>query len=308
MPSPSQADPTKIWQSYDTFIFDADGVLWTGPKVIDGAVELIDKLLNAGKTVLILTNNSTRSCDQHLQKCVKLGFKGLTKENIVSAAFVCAHELVKLKQKAEFAATAHLPVYLIGSTGLQNVLKENGIDSFGVGPDLVVEYTKDRFIMDMDLSQKPFAVVCSFDSHISYPKIMRAVNYLKNPHIPFMVTNQDITYPGPNPDIIYPDAGTMSTIISAVSGRTPTVMGKPNRATWDYIFDRLEGRVNPKTTLMIGDRCDTDIQFGNDHGLDTLMVLSGINTLEDIEKFQFEGKIKLIPKYVVVSVKDLLTK
>ena len=98
----------------------------------------------------------------------------------------------------------------------------------------------------------------------------------------------------------------MSVILRALSGRTPTGIGKPHRATWDYICDHLEGRINAKTTLMIGDRCDTDIQFGNDNGLDTLMVLTGINSLEDVEKYECEGKTELIPKYFAGSVKNLL--
>lgn len=57
---------------------------------------------------------------------------------------------------------------------------------------------------------------------------------------------------------------------------------------------------------MIGDRCDTDIWFGNRHGIDTLLVLTGINNLNDVASFHANGKIELIPKYYTESVKDLI--
>lgn len=57
---------------------------------------------------------------------------------------------------------------------------------------------------------------------------------------------------------------------------------------------------------MIGDRCDTDIWFGNRHGIDSLLVLTGINNLNDVATFHANGKIELIPKYYTESVKDLI--
>jgi phosphoglycolate phosphatase len=74
----SVATLRNFWKAYDNFIFDADGVLWTGQKAIDGAPEVINKLIDAGKRVLILTNNSTRGLDQWVEKCHKLEFTGLS--------------------------------------------------------------------------------------------------------------------------------------------------------------------------------------------------------------------------------------
>jgi ribonucleotide monophosphatase NagD (HAD superfamily) len=64
-------------------------------------------------------------------------------------------------------------------------------------------HIKDTFIFDIDLSRKPFAVVSSFDPHINYVKIMKAVNYLKDTNVHFIVTNEDLTFPGPNPSIFW---------------------------------------------------------------------------------------------------------
>lgn len=111
-----------------------------------------------------------------------------------------------------------LPVYLFGSHGLEKILNDTGIETFGVGPDTINEYTSDgTFLMDIDTSRRVFAVVGSFDQHISYAKIMKAVNYLKDPKVQFVVSNEDLTFPGSVPGVIVPGAGTVSCVLK-VSG------------------------------------------------------------------------------------------
>lgn len=88
----------------------------------------------------------------------------------------------KQKQQARESGDpiGDLPVYLFGSHGLESMLTEAGVESFGAGPDPIDEgFMGGAGLMDVDVSRKIFAVVCSFDSHISYVKIMKAVNYLK---------------------------------------------------------------------------------------------------------------------------------
>uniref|UniRef100_A0A914CQQ8 Uncharacterized protein n=1 Tax=Acrobeloides nanus TaxID=290746 RepID=A0A914CQQ8_9BILA len=133
---------------------------------------------------------------------------------------------------------------------------------------------------------------------------MKAVNYLKDQNIKFIATNEDLSDPGPIPGLIYPAAGCMSNCIANMSGRKPTVMGKPNTATFEYILTKIG--IDPKKTLMIGDRGDTDMMFGNVHGMDTMLALSGICQLDDVEKFKKEGKKDFIPKYWVSSIGELL--
>lgn len=53
--------------------------------------------------------------------------------------------------------------------------------------------------MDVDTSQKVFAVVASFDAYFNYIKLMKAVNYLKDESVAFYATNQDWTFPGSVP-------------------------------------------------------------------------------------------------------------
>lgn len=239
-----------------------------------------------------------------------LGFYKIQREHIVSAAIVTAHELSKRKK-------GNLPVYLVGSPGLKQTLEEVGIESFGVGPDPIENYTqvyyfpdyqKNLFqgstpLMNVDISQPASAVVCSFDIHFNYVKIMKASNYLKDPNVDFIVTNEDYTFPGSIPGVVIPGSGITSAAIKAVTGREPIVMGKPGTAMFNFISSKYH--IDPKKTLMIGDRCDTDIWFGNNHGLDTMLVLTGINGIKDLERFASEGKVELIPKMYAPTVKIL---
>jgi len=182
-----------------------------------------------------------------------------------------------------------LPVYLFGSSGLEKILNEAGIETFGVGPDTMDKYTSDgTFLMDIDTSRRVFAVVGSFDQHISYAKIMKAVNYLKDPKVHFIVSNEDMTFPGSVPGVIVPGAGTVSCVLKAISKRQPIVVGKPHAPTFGFIADRLGNSFDRARTLMVGDRLDTDILFGNSNGLDTLLVMTGVSKFEDLDRLETE--------------------
>jgi len=84
-------------------------------------------------------------------------------------------------------------------------------------------------------------------------------------------------------------------------------MGKPEH----YLMKMLVTRsgFQPKRMLMIGDRCSTDILFGVRNGCETLLVLTGINTLSDIEKWKQSERQEekcLVPNYYIDALGDLL--
>ncbi|VDM40958.1 unnamed protein product [Toxocara canis] len=101
----------ELIERFDAFLFDADGVLWLGGKPINGSVAFLRSLVNKGKRVFIITNNSTKTLADYALKCKELGFDMVPPDHIVSPAKVAAHLLAKQK--------SDLPVYLIGSAGLQ---------------------------------------------------------------------------------------------------------------------------------------------------------------------------------------------
>lgn len=65
-------------------------------------------------------------------------------------------------------------------------------------------------------------------------------------------------------------------------------MGKPHAPTFGFIADRLGNSFDRARTLMVGDRLDTDILFGNSNGLDTLLVMTGVSKFEDLDRLETE--------------------
>uniref|UniRef100_A0A1I7XTX4 NIPSNAP domain-containing protein n=1 Tax=Heterorhabditis bacteriophora TaxID=37862 RepID=A0A1I7XTX4_HETBA len=259
---------------YDTFLFDADGVLWTGDYPVPCAIDFISNLLQLGKQVFILTNNSTKTIDQYMNKLSTIGFSKIKRDNVISPAIVLADYL---KNNSKYDNQL---VYLLGTENLKSTLElEGGVRCFGTGPDHLRDYTEHDFINSVDLSIIPKAVICSYDSHFSYPKLMKAANFLNQQGVEFLVTNEDYTFPGPVPGIIIPGSGCTSACLRAVSGRDPIVFGKPHEYMANYLKQRHH--IDPTTTIMFGDRLDTDIKFANDNGFASCLMLTGVHSLED---------------------------
>lgn len=287
--------PSKISREdvlkYDTFLFDADGVLWTGDIPISGAIDFVATLFRAGKSVFIISNNSTKTLDQYVEKVAKMGFEGLFKKNIITPAIVLS---AYLRDRAEYAGQ---PVYLLGMENLKRTLESvAGVRCIGVGPDHFVDHSSSDFIFNLDLSLMPKAVICSYDAHLSYPKIMKAANFLKRNGVEFFATNEDFTFPGPNPDLVIPGAGCTSAAVRAVSGRTPIVFGKPHKPIANFL--RNHEHIDANKTIMFGDRLDTDIQFANDNGFTSCLMLTGVSSLEDVKNAEKRGETNRIPKHV----------
>ncbi|VDN23773.1 unnamed protein product [Cylicostephanus goldi] len=181
--------------------------------------------------------------------------------------------------------------------GVENLKKtleiRGGVQCFGTGPDPFVG--GQTFSYTFDASTVPKAVVCSYDGHLSYPKIQKAATFLKRPGVEFLVTNEDYTFPGPYPDIVVPGAGTTSAAVRAVSGRVPIVIGKPHKPIADFL--KKHHHIDASKTVMFGDRLDTDIQFANDNGFTSCFMLTGVNTMDDVIKAEQRGQTHLLPTY-----------
>uniref|UniRef100_A0A914YVN5 Phosphoglycolate phosphatase n=1 Tax=Panagrolaimus superbus TaxID=310955 RepID=A0A914YVN5_9BILA len=100
---------------------------------------------------------------------------------------------------------------------------------------------------------------------------------------------------GPNPNVIIPDAGPILAAVQTAANREALVVGKPNTPAYDYICRRW--KINPSRTIMIGDRTNTDVKFGRDHGLRTMLVLSGCHQVEDILENQINEREDMIPDF-----------
>uniref|UniRef100_A0A915PXW9 Phosphoglycolate phosphatase n=1 Tax=Setaria digitata TaxID=48799 RepID=A0A915PXW9_9BILA len=290
-----QADAHHLVNSFDSFLFDADGVLWIDDMPLLGAADFIEYLITAGKDVFIVTNNSTRTLEGYLRKCHQLGFDMISINHILSPAKVLAHILAMEK--------SDLPVYIVGSSGLEGELKKEGIECFGTGPDPVGAYTANESIQEVDISRKVRAVVVSFDIHLSYSKIMRAATYINQPGVRFYATNLDPRLPGPFPGMFIPGSGVSVKAVEIAAGKEAIVIGKPNKAMFEYIKERFN--LKAEKSVMFGDSCETDIKFGNSNGLTSVLVGTGMHDMDKVREFEEQGRQDLIPNYYTPSLEVL---
>ncbi|GMR58295.1 hypothetical protein PMAYCL1PPCAC_28490, partial [Pristionchus mayeri] len=273
--------------NYDTYLFDADGVLWRSNKAVPGAIPFLNELLEKGKGVYVVTNNSTKTTSEYVRKAVQLGFTKIKESNIISPNVVMADYF---RRNPRFASKA---VYTIASAGvLETLRKEIGVETIGDGPDPVAADSP-LFIPSVDLSREVSAVVVGYDVHFSYTKIMKAANYLRDPACGFFITNEDATFPGPV-GLVLPGTGCItSSIRTCVSPRMPVVFGKPGEELERYVKTRLA--LDPAKTIVFGDRLDTDISFGHRLGATTCWMRTGVHSEEDVQRAISSKESHLVP-------------
>lgn len=160
-------------------------------------------------------------------------------------------------------------VYVVGMAGLEHELASEGISHIGgsneedntLEPFTLSEFEKDPAVA---------VVLCGLDTSINYTKLCKAFQYVQG-GAEFLATNVDSTYPVKGG--LLPGAGSLSAVLSRALGREPLSIGKPGKTMLDCIKAKHE--FDPARTIMIGDRLDTDIMFGKNGGVSTLLVMTG---------------------------------
>ncbi|KAI0062590.1 HAD-like protein [Artomyces pyxidatus] len=180
--------------------------------------------------------------------------------------------------------------------GLEEELASEGI-SFVGGTDPADNTLAPPSVIPDDPSVG--AVVVGLDTSINYTKLSKAFRYLhSDPSVVFLATNDDSTYPSASG--LLPGAGSILAPLRYALGptRPPLSLGKPSVSMLDAI--KAKHDFDPARTLMIGDRLNTDIQFGKAGGLSTLLVLTGIAKEADLDGSD------VVPDYITASIGDLI--
>ncbi|XP_050434313.1 glycerol-3-phosphate phosphatase isoform X1 [Adelges cooleyi] len=293
----SEQGRQEFFNSFDNVLTDCDGVIWMLNNVISGAPEVMNGFKAQGKKVFFVTNNSTKTQTQILEKFKTLGFKACSKD-VITTSFLAAKYL-----KANMDPSKR--VYVVGSPAIASELDDLGIKHFGVGPDYL-QSSVPTFVENVKLEDDVNAVLVGFDEHFSYPKIFKAASYLKDPNCLFVATNTDESFPVNGTRFIMPGTGSLVCSVKTCAGREPFIVGKP----FSYIRQVLmeTSNIDPSRTLMIGDRCNTDILLGKRSGFKTLLVLTGVNTYNDIENYRKSDDPELqelVPDYYAESIASL---
>ena len=182
----SQETAVGLLNGAKAFIFDCDGVIWRGDKLIEGIPETIEALRAAGKKLIFVTNNSTKSREGYLKKFLSLGLN-ISAEEIYSSSYAAA---AYLKSK-NFPTDGSKKVYVIGEIGIMEELALANIPHFGGPEDADAKITLGKGVKmahDADVS----AVSIGFDREINYYKIQYATLYIReNEDCEFIATNRD---------------------------------------------------------------------------------------------------------------------
>ena len=236
------------------FIFDMDGTIYLGEQPLPNAVDFINKL---DKRYIFFSNNASRDSAYYLEKLHKMGFK-VTKDQILTSANV----LIKFLKTHRMGKK----VFVLGTSHLQNMFEENGIELFDC--DL---YEKS------DMLNLPDIVVTSFDTKLTYDRLERACTYIRN-GAEWLTTHPDVNCPVEYGYI--PDCGAINELIRVSTGKPlPKVFGKPH----GEVVDMLEEITGEKRSNMVifGDRLYTDIALGKKNNMMAVLLLTGEATLDD---------------------------
>lgn len=287
----------EFFNSFDTVLTDCDGVLWLLNNTLPGAVEVMNGFKENGKKVFFVTNNSTKSLSQIMEKFHSLGFQASANQVVTTSMLAAKYLKDNLDPSKQ--------VYIIGSPALVTELDSLNVKHFGVGEDYL-KTSVPTFVDNLKLESDVGAVLVGFDEHLSYPKLFKAASYLKDPSVMFVATNTDECFPVAGTNLVMPGTGSIVCAVKTCAGREPFVVGKPSSYISNVLMET--NKIDPSRTIMIGDRCNTDILLGKRCGFKSLLVLTGVNSLNDVEEWSKSDDPELqelVPDYYAQGIDSL---
>ena len=258
--------------SFDHFVFDLDGVIYSGEKAIGNSPQVLETLRRNKKSIRFITNNPSRSPSDYAEKLRKLGIESHDSEFVTSP--MATVSLIKEKLPSEEWKT----VFIAGSDYLRKEVRKTGL----------VELTGENSL-DADL------VVIGSHPGFSLEEIKTASITVGN-GAGFIGTSGDYFYPCEHGRA--PATGALLASVEVASGKRALTAGKPKR----YMFDLLgkTGIPQTKKTLLVGDSLLTDIAGGKKAGYTTALVLTGVTIKTDL------GNDGVKPDFVLENISFLL--
>lgn len=252
---------------FDAILSDLDGVIYRGNNEVSGAAETLNAIRKLGVKCAFVTNNASRTPAEVADHLRELGISAQQSEIVTSAqaGAEVLSTMVPLGSK----------IYVVGGYGIEVALRE-----VGLSPE-----------------RNPagcIAVLQGFGPAIEWRHLAEA-SYLIQSGAVWVATNSDLTFPTENG--LAPGNGSLVQAVSHAVGREPDGLGgKPAPALIALAIDRL-GSQNP---LMVGDRYDTDIAGARDLSIETLLVLTGVATPEEVWRSEIRAT------YLGESIKTLI--
>lgn len=238
------------------YLFDMDGTIYRGEDLFDGTLKLLDHIRQTGGRYVFITNNSSKSVDDYMEKLRRFGIE--TEKD----SFFTSSQATLLYLRENYPG---VKVYCQGTKSLVNELREGGLD------------VTEEIEGDVGL------VLVGYDTELTMGKVRKTCQLLQR-DIPFIGTNPDLCCPVESGFV--PDCGSICMMIGNATGRKPVYVGKPNPQMVQLAAGRLGFML--EETVVVGDRLYTDIASGINAGVVSVCVLTGEATVADI----LQGKIK----------------
>jgi NagD protein len=242
-----------------------DGVLVREDHALPGAAEFLQRLVDRERRFLVLTNNSIFTPRDLAARLARSGLQ-VPEEAIWTSALATADFLADQQPLGS--------AYVIGEAGLTTALHEVGYVLTDSNPDYVVLGETRTY---------------------SFEAITQAIRLI-GAGARFIATNPDVT--GPTPEGPLPATGSVAALITKATGADPYFIGKPNPMMFRSAMNRIDA--HSEVTVMVGDRMDTDVVAGIEAGLETILVLSGSTSREDVRRYPFR------PSRILDSIADAI--
>tara|TARA_Y100001934_G_C12120339_1_gene662802 strand:- start:48 stop:836 length:789 start_codon:yes stop_codon:yes gene_type:complete len=253
----------------DAVFLDLDGTIYLGGELIPGAIEFLNRCDEQGVRRFFLSNNSSRSVTQYLDKLAAMGIPATEEDVLLST-----HDLLSWLDTNGVVDT-----WLVGTEGMREMLESCGVNT---------------------RSTQPEYVVLGYDTEITYEKIAVASIHLHK-GVPMVASHPDMVCPSPDGGL--PDTGAYMAMFEATTGVRPVhICGKPQPGMIQHKIEELG--LEAGRCAMVGDRLYTDMAMATRAGTKGILVLSGEATMADVEVLPDGAEQK--PSLVVGSVDELL--
>ena len=243
----------ELLRSKKLYLFDMDGTLYLGNRLYDFTLELLSTLRATGRQYLFMTNNSSKSVEDYVEKLKNLGIEA-AREDFMTSSQATAYYLHKHHEGQK--------LYVCGTESLKAELRREG-------------FTVTTNIDEVE------CIVMGFDTELTFQKL-HDVSYLllTRPDIPYIATNPDYVCPTEFGSV--PDCGSVCDMIYNATKKRPVVIGKPSPLMPQLAMEKLG--ISKEETCVVGDRIYTDVKSGLNAGITGILVLSGETTREILEQ------------------------
>ncbi len=251
------------------FLLDMDGTIYLDEQLFDGTLDFLDHVRAIGGKAMYLTNNSSKSVTSYVEKLARLGISAEKEDFLTSVNATVLH-----LQKEAFRK-----IYAFGTRSFKQQLL-------------------DAVLPIVDTLQEDIDCLCmGFDTELSFQKLEDAC-ILLNRGVAYIATNPDWVCPTWYGSV--PDCGSVAEMLYRATGRRPRFIGKPQPDMVELAI--AQSGFAKEQAILLGDRIYTDIRSGVNAGIDTVLVLSGEATLEDLAASDTK------PAYVMENIREFLKK